>query len=153
MDKCTRRCGFSLVELLIVVAIVVIITAISTTNLHKSRIYAQETAAMRHISAIHVAQAQFYAQYGRFASNLLELGPPASGGSNASAADLLPAELAQGTKGGYQFSVQSSNTGYTVNANPVTYQISGRRTFFSDQTLVLRESPGPEPATVTSPAR
>ena len=41
--------------------------------------------------------------------------------------------------------------GFTVNANPVTLGSTGRRTFFSDQSLVIHENWGAEPATVNSP--
>jgi hypothetical protein len=40
--------------------------------------------------------------------------------------------------------------GYVINANPIAYNSSGSRTFYSDQSMVIRENYGPEPATATS---
>jgi prepilin-type N-terminal cleavage/methylation domain-containing protein len=147
-----RRRGFSLVELLIVIAIILIIAAIAVPKLNRTRMQAQEMAAVRHIVAIHQAQTQFYSTYGKFAATLAELGPPASGGSpGPSASDLLPADLAIGEKQGYKYVIAASPTGYTVNANPVAFNNTGTRTFFSDQTLVIRQNYGQEAATASSP--
>jgi type IV pilus assembly protein PilA len=146
----TRRRGFTLIEMLIVVAIVLIIAAVAIPRLDKARMQTQETAAIQQIKTIHAAQAQYYSQFGKFATKLEELGPPASGQPNPAAADLLSGDLAKGTKTGYLFVMQGGPGGYTVNANPVTYNSTGRRTFFSDQSLVIRENWGPEPASASS---
>jgi type IV pilus assembly protein PilA len=145
-----RRGGFSLIELLIVIAIILIIAAIAVPKLDKARMYSQEMAAIRQVSTVHTAQTQFYSQYGKYAINMAELGPPASGQAGPSAADLIPGDLAAGRKSGYQFILQGGPNGYTLNVNPDVYNSTGRRSFFSDQTLVIRENWGPEPATVNS---
>jgi hypothetical protein len=59
--------------------------------------------------------------------------------------------LALGEKGGYKFVMAATPTGYTVNANPVAYNNTGSRTFYSDQSLVIRQNFGQEPATAASP--
>ncbi len=146
-----RRKGFTLIELLIVVAIVLIIAAIAVPKLDKARMHTQEMAAIRQIQTIHQAQTQYMSQYGKFATKLEELGPPASGQAGPQAADLIPGDLAKGHKTGYVFTVTGGPGGYTVNANPEVYGSTGRRTFFSDQTLVTRENYGQEPATGSSP--
>jgi hypothetical protein len=66
------------------------------------------------------------------------------------AADLIPSDLASGIKGGYKITITGTPVGYTVLAIPVAYNNTGRRSFFSDQTLVIREHYGPEPATAES---
>jgi len=147
----SRRRGFSLIELLIVIAIILIIAAIAVPKLDKARMHTQEMAAIRQIGTIHQAQTQYYSQFGRYAKTLQELGPPAGGQSGPSAADLIPGDLSRGEKTGYQFLIQANEGGYTVNANPVTFNSTGRRCFFSDQTLVVRENWGQEPADANSP--
>ncbi|MGA2435581.1 MAG: prepilin-type N-terminal cleavage/methylation domain-containing protein [Bryobacteraceae bacterium] len=146
-----RRRGFTLIELLIVVAIILIIAAIALPKINTARMSAQEMAAIKQIGTIHTAQAQYYSQFGANATKLDQLGPPTSGNPGPAAADLIPGDLAKGLKTGYVFTLQASPLGYTVNANPQTFGSSGRRCFFSDQTLVVRENWGAEPATINSP--
>lgn len=150
MQAKRNRRGFSLIELLIVIAIILIIAAIAVPKMNNARMNAQEMAAIRQITTIHQAMTQYYSQFGRYAVSLQEIGPPASGQPGPSGADLIPSNLALGTNTGYNFIVQGSPAGYSVNANPVTYNSTGRRSFFSDQTLVVRENWGPEPATAAS---
>ncbi len=146
-----RRRGFTLIELLIVVAIVLIIAAIAVPKLDKARMHTQEMAAIAQIKTLHAAQAQYYSQFGRYATKLEELGPPTGGQTGPAASDLIPGDLAKGIKTGYQFIVVGGANGYTVNANPVTFGSTGRRTFFSDQSNIIRENWGTEPATINSP--
>ena len=153
MRRNRRNRGFSLIELLIVIAIILIIAAIALPKLNKARMYSQEMAAISAIRTIHTGQAQYMSQFGRFATTLTELGPPPSGQANstAAAADLIPGDLALGEKSGYKFTLASSpNGGYTINASPVAFNTTGSRTFFSDQSIVVRENFGQEPATVNS---
>jgi type IV pilus assembly protein PilA len=149
-DRRRSRRGFSLMELLIVIAIILIIAAIAVNRLDKARMHAQEMAAIRQVQVINTAETQYYSQYGKYAVSLAELGPPASGQPGPAASDLIPGDLAAGTKSGFKFSVTGTPLGYTINANPDTYNSTGRRSFYSDQTMVVRENWGPEPATVQS---
>ncbi len=146
----SKRKGFTLIELLIVVAIVLIIAAIAVPKLDKARMHTQEMAAIEQIKTIHSGQAMYMSQFGKFATKLEELGPPASGQPGPAAADLIPGDLAKGVKTGYNFAVQGGPAGYAVVATPQVYNSTGRRTFYSDQTLVIRENYGQEPATATS---
>ena len=144
------RRGFSLIELLIVIAIILIIAAIAAPKLNIARMQAEEMAALRTIDTIHAAQAQYYSQFGRNAESLQQLGPPAGGQPGPAAADLISGDLAAGQKSGYVFTVSPTKEGYTVTAVPQVFGQSGRRTFFSDQTMAKRENWGPEPATAQS---
>lgn len=147
-----RRQGFSLVELLIVISIILIIAAIAGPHFGRARRSARELAAISAVKTLHTAQTQYYSQYMKYATRLAELGPPVSGPVSAQAADLIPAALATGNKGGYPFTLHATPTGYQINAAPEIFGTSGERTFFSDQNQVIRENHGPEPATVQDKA-
>jgi type IV pilus assembly protein PilA len=144
------RRGFSLIELLIVIAIILLIITIAVPKFNSVQKHAREVAALQAIKTIHTGQVQFYSEYGRYATSLTELGPPASGHATASAADLIGNDLASGEKQGYRFTVTGTAGGYVVNANPVVYGTSGDKSFFSDQTMTIHENDGPEPATAQS---
>ena len=68
--KCQR--GFSLIELLIVIAIILIIAAIAVPKMNSQIMAAHEMAAIRQIGTIHTVQTQYYSQYGRYAASLTE---------------------------------------------------------------------------------
>jgi type IV pilus assembly protein PilA len=110
-----------------------------------------EVAAIAAIRTIHTAQMQYYSQFNRYARSLAELGPPASGSANATSADMIGNDLANGKKQGYVFTVTASPAGYVVSAVPDVFNATGTRTFFSDQTLVLHEHYGPALATLQDP--
>src|SRR5690242_4349573 len=94
-DRLRREGGFSLIELLIVIAIILIILAIALPKFNAARMNAQETAAISQIKTIHTAEVQYYSEFGRYASTLAELGPPTGGGTaGPAAADLIPDNLA-----------------------------------------------------------
>jgi len=113
--------------------------------------WASEVAAIQHIRVIHTAQTQYYTEYGRHAAILSELGPP-TGEVGPNGANLIPGDLAAGKKSGYLFQVQAPPGGYAITANPEVFGSSGRRCFYSDQTTVIHENWGAEPATAASAA-
>jgi hypothetical protein len=103
---------------------------------------AQAIAAMR---TIYTAQTQYYSQYGRYATSLRELGPPDAGLASAAAAGLIGAALASGSVGGCKFSLTGAAGTFAITAS------SGVKSFYLDQTGILRACEGQEPATSTSP--
>jgi len=145
-----RRRGFSLIEIMIVVAIILVIASIAIPKINQQRMAAHEMAAIRTLTTIHTGQTQYFSQFGKYATTIQELGPPSSGQAGPSSADLIPGELAAGSKSGYNFTVTGGPQGYTIVAVPVAFGNTGRRTFFSDQTLVIRENWGQEPANAQS---
>jgi len=151
VKKTRRQFGFSLIELLIVIAIILIILAVAMPRLSKSRMYAQEMAAIQAIRTIHTAQTQYYSTYGKYAESLAALGPPTSGAPGPAASDLIQEDLAGGEKQGYKFTLTAMPGGYIINASPVAFGTSGSRTFYSDQNMTVRQNFGQEPATPTSP--
>jgi type IV pilus assembly protein PilA len=142
--------GFSLIELLIVIAIILIIITIAVPKYAKTQMFMKETAAISAIQTLHKMEVQYQSQYGRYAVSLVELGPPASGAPTPASADLIGNDLAQGTKQGYKFTLTGNQGGYVITAVPEVYGSSGSRTFYSDQTMVIRQNFGPEPATAAS---
>jgi type IV pilus assembly protein PilA len=146
-----RSAGFSLIELLIVIAIILIILAVALPKLTSARRYAQEMAAVKAISTIHTAETQYYSQYGAYATSLAQLGPPASGTPGPNGAELVDRDLATGEKGGFRFVLQQTQTGYALQVNPVAFGTGGTHTYFSDQSMSIHQHNGQENATVADP--
>lgn len=148
-----RQRGFSLIELLIVIAIILIILSIALPQMSKSRMNAQEMAAIREVQTINQAQIQYQSQFGQFATSLSQLGPPASTGAaeGPEAAGLIPASLASGSASGYNFTITPNAQGYGISAVPKQFGSTGRRTFYSDQSGITRQNWSQEPATANSP--
>ena len=135
----------------LLVFLVFVGVAITVPRLGHAVMLARETAAIQEIKTIHQAQTEYYSLYGKYADSLVALGPPPSGAASPAAADLIPKNLADGKVAGYVYTVTGAPNGYTVSANPETFGTSGRRTFFSDQTLTIRSNWSQEPANVNSP--
>jgi len=150
--------GFSLIEVLIVVAVILVIAAIAIPQFLKSRMLANEASAGSSLRAICSANTLYERNYQNgFAPTLAALGPvPGGGPPTAANADVLDPLVAGGIKSGYQFIYASSSSGggppdkFVVNANPLSAGQTGNRYFFVDQSMVIRfETVGP--ATAASP--
>jgi prepilin-type N-terminal cleavage/methylation domain-containing protein len=146
-----RRRGFTLIELLIVISIILVILAIAVPKMNKQMQGAREMAVIREIGSIHQAETQYYSQFGKYATNLIQLGPPVSGADGPEAANIIPKILADGKKNGFTYTLTATPSGYAISAIPDSFGNTGSRTFFSDQTLVIRNNWGQEPATPASP--
>ena len=140
--------GFSLIELLIVVAIILIIAAIAIPNLLRSRIAANQASAVGSLRTINTCEITYVSTYNTgYTTALSTLGPPTSGNPTASAAGLIDSVLAAGTKSGYSFvyaAGTADSTGrinsYTLNANPITVGTTGQNYYFTDQSAVIRQN-------------
>ncbi len=152
-ERRRRQQGFSLIELLIVIAIILIILSVALPQMGKARMHAQEMAAIEELSTINKAQIQYYSEFNQYATALSQLGPPASTSSQdgPQAANLIPGSLASGVSGGYNFTLSATPQGYGVSAVPKAYGSTGKRTFYTDQSGITRQNWTQDPATATSP--
>ena len=138
----SRQGGFSLIELLIVVAIILIIAAISVPNLLRSRMAANEASAVGSLRTINTACITYSTTFGGFPSSLASMGT--SGAASSTSADLIDNVLASGTKTGYTFTYTAGAVAggvipvYTVTASPIVAGQTGQRYFFTDQSAVIR---------------
>jgi prepilin-type N-terminal cleavage/methylation domain-containing protein len=161
-----RQKGFSLIELLIVVAIILIIAAIAIPNLIRSKMAANEASAVASIRTINTGEVVYSSTYNIpnvFSLLLQDLGDAAGTCATvapiATNACLIDNNLATAVgapgKSGYQFTYKSPAPGvgtYTLTVDAVTQGSTGTRGFFSDQTLVIRaKNPGPTATVADNP--
>jgi len=149
-----KQKGFSLIELLIVVAIILIIAAIAIPNLLRSRMAANEASAVGSIRTINTAAISFNSLYGDgFPSTLAQVGTTGTAAVSCANAEYLDSLLTTGTKSGYTFAMVAGQTkvatvpagctagfsdGYVTTATPVTVGTTGQRAFCSDASGVIR---------------
>jgi type IV pilus assembly protein PilA len=144
-----KQKGFSLIELLIVVAIILIIAAIAIPNLLRARMAANESSAVGSIRTINTAMITYNSTYPTvgFATNLLALGSPAGATCTPAStqACLIDSVLTAGIKSGYTFvatgSGGSPQINYYATGVPVTANQTGIRSFCSFEDAVLRVQP------------
>jgi prepilin-type N-terminal cleavage/methylation domain-containing protein len=138
--------GFSLIELLIVVAIILIIAAIAVPSFLRSRIAANESAAAAAIRTVNSAQITYSSAYPSvgFSSTLDALGGTSCNPPNSSSACLIDTVLAGGQRQGYTYTLSnvsgSPSSSYSVVAAPSTANYSGVRNFCSFEDAVIRSS-------------
>jgi type IV pilus assembly protein PilA len=137
--------GFSAVQLVVAIAILVVLAAIAIPNLLHSNLSENESAAAASLRTLNGACEDYARLYGGYPKTLSNLGPGST--ANAAAAALIDAELAGGTKNGYGFAYTAGASGvsgnvlsYSITANPLNPGSSGRRRFFTDQSGVIRAS-------------
>lgn len=140
MFRRDRQRGFSLIELLIVIAIILIIAGMALPRLREAQKAGFEVATIQALKTINTAQVQYFSTYGRFAQTLQELGPPPGGGSKSpQAADLIDEKLATGLHSGYAFTMVGTPAGYSVTADPQS-ESTGTRHFYTDHNNVIRQN-------------
>ena len=147
--------GFSLIELLIVVAIILIIAAIAIPNLLRSRMAANEASAVGSLRTLNTAAVTYSTTYGiGYPATIAALGPATP--ATSAAADLIDSVLAASSKSGYSFSYSpgavtaGTRSDYGITATPLSTS-TGSRTFFTNQSGVIRaDATGSGTATVNS---
>jgi type IV pilus assembly protein PilA len=154
-----KQKGFSLIELLIVVAIILIIAAIAIPNLMKSKMAANESSAVGSVRTINTAEVTYSASCPAigFSATLNELNTGATcAGGKGTIDNVLGQDPAvkSGYSGVYTVggNVGGVNTTYTVVNTPLTVGTTGQRQFCSDQTGVIRYEVSGAGCTVASPA-
>src|ERR1700693_969614 len=135
----TKQKGFSLIELLIVVAIILIIAAIAIPNLLRSKIAANQASAVASLRTLNTSSVLYYTNYNAYPTALSQLGPIASGGTvSSTTADMIDNTLASAsTKASWANGGVTG--GYTINADPVSTS-TGQIHYFTDQSLVIRSN-------------
>lgn len=140
----TYQKGFTLLELMIVVALIMILAAVAIPCLTDSKISANEASAVASVRAINTAEVSYQAVYGGYAESLANLGGGEPCTRSAETACLLDQSLAGGTKAGYRFVAAGGNpsgglrTSYIVGAAPEVFDRTGRRLFCSTDKNVIR---------------
>ena len=135
--------GFTLIELMIVVAVIGVIAAFAVPNLVRSKSAASEAAAISAVRSLVNAQVMYVTvrNSGTFAADLGTLG----------AAGLIDSVLASGSTDAYSFSVSGGSSGFEINARPLVYGSSATRSFYSDESSVIRYNTADAAATAGSP--
>jgi prepilin-type N-terminal cleavage/methylation domain-containing protein len=142
-----RNRGFSLIELLLVIAVLLIIAAIAIPNFLQSRLRANEASAVGSMRVIYTGAVTYAATYPDvgFPPTLLTLGGAEPCVASVLSACLIDDVLSQGTKGGYAFAWTGDGAtpsiSFLLTGTPLVVGASGQRMFCTDQTGIVHDDP------------
>jgi prepilin-type N-terminal cleavage/methylation domain-containing protein len=161
--------GFSLIELLIVVAIILIIAAIAIPNLLRSRIAANQSSAVGSLRTLNTAEVTYATTYNTgYSATLGDLGPPSGAQPAATAAGLVD-EVLSGSAAGGAAAMVSSKSGYgfayspagpdtngkintySITATPISVGTTGTNYYYTDQSGVIRQNSSTVAGSTDSP--
>ena len=141
--------GFSLIELLIVVAIILVISAIAIPNVLRARRQANESSAAANLKLIRDAEASYIIMFSGYADTLAKLGPgtPCSAAGACLVDGLLGCAAQPCPKGGYMYFMTTSGlvppVDFTASATPIAWASSGQKNFCVSQDGALRQQVTP----------
>jgi len=154
INRRPRQNGFTLMELLIVISIMLILMLIAIPNFNKMKAQANETSAINSLQAIYKAQIQYQTTYPQngFACSLQALGgDPKQGAPTPTSAQLLQGDLPNGVKNGYTFNIVNCSkvtvnnvdqiTGFDLTAVPQAVGKTGNKGYCLDQYDEMRADP------------
>jgi len=135
--------GFTLVEIMIVVAIIALLAAIAIPSFLRARLNANESAAVSALHTISTAAQSYRSvnpKYPGALTSLSSANPP-----------YIDSVLGSGTKQGYNFYLEGYTYTFSATARPVTYQRTGVRSFYVDESGIIRYTTANASATSTDP--
>jgi len=144
LKKLFKKSGFTLVEIMIVIAVIIIVGAMAIPGLMRSRLNANEAAAVAALKAISAASVTYRTTQTSYPANITSLYDP-------NGAQYIDSILASGAKQGYNFTVSGDEDGFNASGTPAKINVTGSRYFFLDSNGVIRASTS-GPADGSSPA-
>lgn len=133
----SRRRGFTLIELMIVIAIIATLLAVAIPNLLRSRIQANESAAIGNLRVVVGAEVAYQTANSRYTDSWESLTNPPPPNSPK----FLDGDWTQ-VRTGYRYVLGTKPGGYMVNANAVTYGVTGDKGFYTDDSGIIRYRKG-----------
>jgi len=132
-----------LIELLFVITIIGIIASFAIPFLDSSKMAARETSAINNVHSLVTAQMNYSLTkgFGNYATTL----------STLATSGYIDSVMGSGTKNGYLYSLSAGGVAFSVQARPITYSSTGNRSFFSDESAVIRYNSADAPADTSSP--
>lgn len=135
--------GFTLVEIMVVIAVIVVIAAIGIPGIMRQRVNANEASAAAALKTLSAAAVTYRASHTTYPFQLSDLYQPN--------AEYIDSSLASGSRQGYNYTLTGNEDGFNITAVPSKPNITGTRYYFVDSDGVIRSS-STGPATPESPA-
>lgn len=136
--------GFTLVEIMVVIAVIIVIASIGVPGIMRQRVNANEAAAVAALKTLSAASVTYRATHSSYPASLVDLYDPEG-------AQYIDSTLASGTRQGYNFTLSGDEDGFNATAIPAKPNITGTRYFMIDFYGVIRSSAS-GPADENSPA-